>query len=67
MYWFITITRGNLKFYVVSPSYGKYDLSLTMDRNTYLWVSEDSARNDQRWQHLIEKNDTVAYHRTYRC
>lgn len=66
MFYFVTITRGDTVFFVISPNGGKYELSQTRERNTYLWETAESAALDTRWQHLIQTGDRVDYNRTYR-
>lgn len=64
MFYFVTITRNGQLFYVVSPKWGKYELSPTKDKNTYLWTSQENAEIGVK--HLIQEGDKVEYHRTYR-
>jgi len=67
MFYFVTIHRDGQVFYVVSPAWGKYELSPTKDVNTYLWETEDSARADARWRHLVQAEDEIVFVRTYKC
>ncbi len=65
MWYYPTITRNGEKFFVVSPAWGKYELSPT--KHGYLWETEESCRSDNRWHHLIQPGDEVKYVRTYQA
>lgn len=61
--WYFVRVNGR---HVTSPAYGKFELSAERTSNVYLWNTEQSAKNDLRWQHLIGSGDLVEYRRTYR-
>ena len=63
MFYFIVIIKNGEKYYVTSPSYGKFALS-SVKENLYLWETEESCKKDARWQHLIEDGE-VKYYRHY--
>lgn len=65
MFYLITITRNGQVYYVISPKYGVYELSATRERNTYLWLSRESAEADTRWKHLVQEGDVVTCTHTY--
>lgn len=65
MFYFVTIDRAGQEYYVVSPAYGKFELS-KFRTHLFLWETEAAAIADGRWQHLIQDDDEVKYNRRYR-
>lgn len=65
-WYYITVTRKGQTFYVISPKWHVYELSLIKEKNTYLWDSKESAEADKNVTHLFQPGDEINYVRTYK-
>jgi hypothetical protein len=66
MWYFVTVRRGGVTYYVTSPAWGRFQLDTVRLKSTYLWETEADARADERWQNLLQSEDAVRYNRTYK-
>lgn len=53
--------------FVMSPNFGKFELSPEKTMYCYMWETEAGAERDTRWQHLLSDGDEVQYVRVYRA